>query len=94
MGDARIPLRYTDRMSQIAVRLTDGELRTLDAAVVEGTFRSRADAVRAGIRLLEHELRERRVAASYRAAYTAAALTDDETHALDAAAALAGEALA
>ena len=81
-------------MSQIAVRLTEGELRTLDAAVAEGTFRSRAEAVRAGIRLLEHELREQRVAASYRAAYAATALTDDETRVLDAAAARAGEALA
>lgn len=81
-------------MSQIAVRLTEEELRTLDSAVAEGTFHSRADAVRAGIRLLEHELRERRVAASYRAAYAAAELTDDETSVLDAAAALAGEALA
>lgn len=81
-------------MSQIAVRLTDADLRTLDAAVVDGTFRSRADAVRAGIRLLEHELRERRVAASYRSAYATAPLSDDETGMLDAAAALAGEALA
>ena len=56
----------------------------LDAAVADGTFPSRAEAVRAGIR----------VAASYRAAYTTAALTDDETRVLDAAAALAGEALA
>lgn len=66
----------------------------LDAAVADGTFPSRAEAVRAGIRLLEHELREQRVAASYRAAYTTAVLTDDETRVLDAAAALAGEALA
>jgi Arc/MetJ-type ribon-helix-helix transcriptional regulator len=81
-------------MSQIAVRLTEGELRTLDAAVVEGEFRSRADAVRAGIRLLEHELRETRIAASYRAAYAGAPLSDDESRVLDAAAALVGDALA
>jgi Arc/MetJ-type ribon-helix-helix transcriptional regulator len=81
-------------MSQIAVRLTEGELRALDAAVAEGTFRSRAEAVRAGLQLLEDELREQRIAASYRAAYTASALTDDETRALDVAVALAGEALA
>lgn len=81
-------------MSQIAVRLTDGELRMLDAAVAAGTFRSRADAVRAGIRLLEHELREQRVAASYRAGYATRSLTDEETSVLDAAAELAGDALA
>lgn len=81
-------------MSQIAVRLTDAELRALDAAVAGGAFRSRADAVREGIRLLEHELRERRVADSYRAAYAEAQLSDDEATMLDAAAALAGEALA
>jgi Arc/MetJ-type ribon-helix-helix transcriptional regulator len=78
-------------MSQIAVRLTEAELRMLDAAVAEGTFRSRADAVRAGIRLLEHELREARIAASYRAAYTGAPLTEDETRMLDAATVLAGD---
>lgn len=81
-------------MSQIAVRLSGDDLRALDSAVAEGAFRSRADAVRAGIRLLEHELREARIAASYHAAYAGAQLTDDETRVLDAAAALAGEALA
>jgi Arc/MetJ-type ribon-helix-helix transcriptional regulator len=81
-------------MSQIAVRLTEGELRVLDSAVHEGAFRSRADAVRAGIRLLERELREARIAASYRAAHAGASLTDDETRVLDAALALAGDALA
>jgi Arc/MetJ-type ribon-helix-helix transcriptional regulator len=80
-------------MSQIAVRLTEGELKMLDSAVVEGSFRTRAEAVRAGIRLLGRESRELRVAASYRRAY-AAPLTEDETQMLDAAAALAGEALA
>ncbi len=81
-------------MSQIAVRLSDAELGTLDAAIAEGAFRSRAEAVRAGIRMLEHELRERRVAASYRSAYATAPLSEDEAGLLDAAAALAGEALA
>ncbi len=80
-------------MSQIAVRLTEGELRALDSAVAEGAFRSRADAVRAGIRMLEHEQREARIAASYRDAYASAPLSDDETRVLDAAAALAGDAL-
>ena len=80
-------------MSQIAVRLSDDELRTLDLAVAEGAFRTRAEAVRAGIRLLDSASREARIAASYRDAY-AAPLTADETQMLDAAAALAGVALA
>ncbi len=80
-------------MSQIAVRLTEDELRLLDTAVAEGAFRSRAEAVRAGIRLLEGELRESRVADSYRAAYVAMPLTADETQVLDAASALAGDAM-
>lgn len=89
----RIPTWYAICMSQIAVRLTDEELKTLDSAVAEGTFRTRAEAVRAGIRLLNSASRDARIAASYRNAY-AAPLTEDETEMLDAAAALAGEALA
>jgi Arc/MetJ-type ribon-helix-helix transcriptional regulator len=80
-------------MSQIAVRLTDEELKALDSAVAEGSFRTRAEAVRAGIRLLDRESREARIAASYRNAY-ADPLTAEETQMLDAAATLAGEALA
>jgi Arc/MetJ-type ribon-helix-helix transcriptional regulator len=80
-------------MSQIAVRLTEEQLRLLDAAVAQGAFGSRAEAVRVAIGLLEDELREARVADSYRAAYTAAPLTTEETRVLDAAAALAGDAM-
>lgn len=80
-------------MSQIAVRLSEGELKMLDSAVAAGSFRTRAEAVRAGIRLLCSASRESRIAASYRDAY-AAPLTEDETLMLDAAAVLAGEALA
>jgi len=80
-------------MSQIAVRLTDGELKMLDSTVIEGSFRTRAEAVRAGIRLLGSVTREARIAASYRDAY-AESLTEDETQMLNAAAALAGDALA
>lgn len=79
-------------MSQIAVRLTENELRMLDSAVAEGAFRSRAEAVRAGIHMLERELREARIAASYRTAYHERPITAAETSALDAAAALAGDA--
>jgi Arc/MetJ-type ribon-helix-helix transcriptional regulator len=80
-------------MSQIAVRLSEEELRLLDSAVAEGAFGSRAEAVRAGIRLLEGELRETRVAASYRVAYATQPLDAEEALALDAAAALAGDAM-
>jgi Arc/MetJ-type ribon-helix-helix transcriptional regulator len=79
-------------MSQIAVRLSEDELKMLDSTVAEGAFRTRAEAVRAGIRLLRRESRESRIAASYRDAY-AIPLTEDETQMLDAAAALAGDAL-
>lgn len=80
-------------MSQIAVRLTAEQLRLLDTAVAQGAFGSRAAAVRAAIGLLEDELREVRVADSYRAAYTAMPLTAEETRVLDAAAALVGDAM-
>ncbi len=80
-------------MSQIAVRLSESELGMLDSAVASGDFRSRAEAVRAGIRLLERELREMRIAASYRAAYRSTPLTEEENGVLDAAAALVGHAV-
>ena len=78
-------------MSQIAVRLSESELRQLDRAVTEGGFSTRADAVRAGIRMLSSETREQQIAASYARAYGAVPLREDETHMLDAVAALAGE---
>ena len=81
-------------MSQIAVRLSESDLTGLDAAVAEGSYSSRADAVRAGIKLLERELREARIARSYRVAYTNVPPTDEETRMLDAAAARVGAALA
>lgn len=80
-------------MSQIAVRLTEEQLRLLDAAVAQGAFGSRADAVRMAIGLLEDQLREARVADSYRAAYAATPLTTEEARVLDAASALAGDAM-
>jgi Arc/MetJ-type ribon-helix-helix transcriptional regulator len=78
-------------MSQIAVRLTDSELRELDSMVAAGGFRTRAEAVREGIRLLRRETREERIAASYRLAYSDEPLSDDERQMLDAALALAGK---
>jgi len=77
-------------MSQIAVRLTGDELRELDSLVAAGGFRTRAEAVREGIRLLRREARERRIAASYRSAYAKEPLNGDETQMLDAALELAG----
>jgi Arc/MetJ-type ribon-helix-helix transcriptional regulator len=79
-------------MSQIAVRLSEAELGMLDSAVARGDFRSRAEAVRAGVRLLARDLREARIEASYRSAYGATPLAEDEQVALDAAAAFAGDA--
>jgi Arc/MetJ-type ribon-helix-helix transcriptional regulator len=87
----RTPGWYAQRMSQIAVRLSEGELRQLDSVVREAGFRTRAEAVRAGIRMLSLEAREQQISASYARAYAATPLTEDETHMLDAAAALAGE---
>jgi Arc/MetJ-type ribon-helix-helix transcriptional regulator len=74
-------------MSQIAVRLTDEELARLDGVVAGGAFSTRAEAVRAGIELLDAKLREARIADAYRVAYEGAPLTADESMALDAAAA-------
>jgi Arc/MetJ-type ribon-helix-helix transcriptional regulator len=78
-------------MSQIAVRLTEDELKRLDAAVEGGKFRSRADAVRAAMKLLEAKLLEAHVAESYRAAYATSPPTAEEARALDAAAALVAD---
>jgi Arc/MetJ-type ribon-helix-helix transcriptional regulator len=78
-------------MSQIAVRLSEDELRQLDSIVGEGGFRTRAEAVRAGIRMLSREAREERIAASYANAYAKAPLSEDEAQMLDAAMALAAE---
>jgi Arc/MetJ-type ribon-helix-helix transcriptional regulator len=77
-------------MSQIAVRLSDSELRELDSAVAAGAYRTRAEAVRAGIRLLAREAREERIVTAYRRAY-ASPLDEDDERMLDAAAALAAD---
>jgi Arc/MetJ-type ribon-helix-helix transcriptional regulator len=78
-------------MSQIAVRLTDAELAQLDSLVHDGEFRTRAEAVRAGIRSLSDTARERRIRLSYENAYGHAPLTHDEAALLDAAATLAAD---
>lgn len=78
-------------MSQIAVRLTEAELAQLDSLVDNMQFRTRAEAVRAGIRLLSDTARERRIRMSYENAYHQTPQTHDEAALLDAAAALASE---
>lgn len=78
-------------MSQIAVRLSDAELGRLDALVKEGGFATRAEAVRAAIKMLGSAARERRIEAAYAAAYEQTPLTDEEAQMLDAAASLAGD---
>jgi Arc/MetJ-type ribon-helix-helix transcriptional regulator len=76
-------------MSQIAVRLSEDELHQLDSIVRQSGFRTRAEAVRAGIRRLSSDAREQRIAAAYARAYSQVPLTDDETQMLDSAQALA-----
>lgn len=78
-------------MSQIAVRLSEEDLRQLDSIVKEGKFRTRAEAVRAGIKVLGDRARDARIASAYSSAYSRAALTDEEAQMLDAAQALAAE---
>ncbi|MDQ6750707.1 MAG: ribbon-helix-helix domain-containing protein [Actinomycetota bacterium] len=55
---------------QIAVRLTEGDLERLDAAVARGVFPSRAAAMRAGLIWLLREEREAQIHAAYRRAYS------------------------
>jgi Arc/MetJ-type ribon-helix-helix transcriptional regulator len=54
---------------QIAVRIPDEHLETLDRAVKAGTFESRADAIRQALKRLLAELREQEIAREYRDAY-------------------------
>jgi Arc/MetJ-type ribon-helix-helix transcriptional regulator len=78
-------------MSQIAVRLNERELARLDSLVAEGGFRSRAEAVRAGIEALTASAREQRIAAAYASAYATSPLTSEESEMLDAAAQIAAD---
>lgn len=77
-------------MSQIAVRLSDTELNELDSLVAARGFRTRAEAVRAGLKLLGREAREERIVEAYRRAYSAP-LDDEDKRMLDAAAALGAD---
>jgi Arc/MetJ-type ribon-helix-helix transcriptional regulator len=59
----------TGMAQQIAIRLHDDDLAALDAAVAAGRYPSRAAAVRAGVRELVREQRNREIAEDYRRAY-------------------------
>src|SRR6266542_1348182 len=61
---------YTDRMtSQVPVRLTEGDLAALDRAVASGRFSSRSDALRAGLKAVLCEERDREIEEAYRRGY-------------------------
>jgi Arc/MetJ-type ribon-helix-helix transcriptional regulator len=77
--------------SQIALRLPDRKLAQLDSLVARGSYKNRAEALRAGLdRLLEEE-RERQIAEEYRRAY---AEKPQEEWVGEAGAILAGEVIA
>ncbi len=56
--------------TQIAVRIPDAALATVDSAIAAGRFESRAAAVREGLELLLAHEREREIAEDYRRAYS------------------------
>jgi Arc/MetJ-type ribon-helix-helix transcriptional regulator len=55
--------------TQVPVRLTDTDLAALDEAVAKGSFASRSDALRAGLRVVLREEREREIEEAYRRGY-------------------------
>ena len=55
--------------TQVPVRLTDSDLAALDKVVAEGHFASRSDALRAGLKALLSEAREREIEEAYRRGY-------------------------
>lgn len=67
----RPPERYADRMTpQIAIRISEQQLKALDEAVESGEVASRSDGVRRALTGLLAEIREREIAREYREAYT------------------------
>ena len=71
---------------QIAVRLSDDLATRLDAAVQDGTFPSRAEAVRVAIGELLDNLRRRQVGEAIADGYRRRPQTDDDVAAAEAAA--------
>jgi len=55
---------------QIAIRISEEQLKELDEAVERGDFANRTEAVRRAVTGLLAELREREIAREYREAYT------------------------
>ncbi len=55
--------------TQVPVRLTDGDLAALDRAVASGRFANRSDALRAGLKAILREEREREIEDAYRRGY-------------------------
>ena len=53
----------------VQTRLSDDEIRALDAAIARGRFSNRSDALRAGLQHLLREDREREIAAAYARGY-------------------------
>ena len=61
---------------QIAVRLADEDLESLDAAIARGAFASRAAAIRAGLHCVLREEREAQIEAACRLAAAGDAADD------------------
>ncbi len=57
-------VRYADRVTTLAVRLSDGMLEHLDELVASGRFRNRTEAVRTALDQLYAEERRRSIDAA------------------------------
>jgi len=65
-------MRYTECMTiQIAVRIPEEQLESLDAAIARGSFQNRTVAIRAALDALLREERERGIDEAYRRGYAA-----------------------
>ena len=73
-----IPIRYTDRMVQIAVRLDDELVAQVDHLVRSGVVDSRSQAVRDGLRALVDQRRRGAVGEAIVEGYRRHPQTDDE----------------
>jgi len=63
-------MRYIFRMTtQVPVRLTDEDLANLDRAVATGRFANRSEGLRAGLKAVLREERDREIEESYRRGY-------------------------
>ena len=55
--------------TQVPVRLTEEDLAAIDRAVASGRFANRSDALRAGVKAILREERERELEEAYRRGY-------------------------